>query len=84
MSGPVDVLGVLEQAADTCPDRLDWDLREARAAVAELIDADREYDVARAYFSVATGKTGCDPATTRLAAAQNRRAVALARVQVAA
>jgi hypothetical protein len=54
---PVDVLAVMDGAIQTfCSSnftdryRQGPDMREARAAVAELIEADREYDEAKSNF----------------------------------
>lgn len=62
-------------------------LREARAAVAEMIEADKEYDAAReawerARLAIPDGGTSQGhPALVRWHVAINRRAAALARVQ---
>jgi len=56
-SGPVDVLAVIDAAC--CVLALDkhadpqCQLAEARAAVAELIEADRAYDTARSRYNAA-------------------------------
>lgn len=77
--GPVDVLAVLDLAlmhagADLSVERdVEDDLSDARAAVAELIDADREYDAAMSCEADTDGML-------RRESARARRRAALARV----
>lgn len=80
MNTSVDVLRTLDQtdaalATAGLPNEniLRIELREARAAVAELIEADAAYDQARTYFD--NGWNSADD----LKDAQTRRAAALAR-----
>lgn len=54
-------------------------LREARAAVAELVEADLEYDEARLAMNSATTLEESEAAWDRSLAAFNRRAAALAK-----
>lgn len=94
MTAPVDVLAVMDAIANGVhPTRHATEyvaLTNARAAVAELIEADKEYDEARADFDSAfrpathtnTGRAPkhSDPRVVRYHVAVMRRAAALARV----
>lgn len=75
----VDVLAVMDHESDRIEERIGYgladDLRDARAAVAELIEADVAYD--KAYAGAVA-----DPANeAALDEAEERRAAALARVK---
>lgn len=81
----VDVLAVMDEAIPAweigCDhDRL-IDMREARAAVAELIEADKEYDAALAAYATATRNESIHRMADRHAAAVERRKAALAACQ---
>ena len=92
MTAPVDVLAVI----DSCTDELEKQpgcyytdaakLQEARAAIAELIEADKAYDTARSRYDHAfrDGPHGNldeqRDAQHMLREAKKRRAAALARV----
>jgi hypothetical protein len=87
MSGQMDVLAVLDEfvvvVGDECVNDPVVRLREARLAVAELVEADREYDAA--YAAVGELRDGVSTigevvhAEGALRRAQSRRATALAR-----
>lgn len=89
MTAPVDVLAVMDRAADRAAllPELAYDLTNARAAIAELIEADREFDAAHHDWEHVTAH---DPQETsdedwrriadRFEAATMRRIAALARV----
>jgi len=88
VSAPVDVLAVLDEVQDwlyrSSESRGDDDraeaVKQARAAVAELIEANIEFDAAHmAYSAAKTGKPRND-AWARVVAAVDRRHAALARV----
>lgn len=94
MSATVDVRAALDQAIERNIERgaakgspSDRSLREARAAIAELIEADKEYDAAReAMTAYLLSVTDTRPMTAtgleeRFNAADARRAAALVRVQ---
>lgn len=94
MSAPVDVLAVIDEAIDTLRDdgnrALPGDLEIARAVVAELIEADKEYDAAKDALAAAKREKGTwrhnplshtHPAVAALRSASARRTAALARVQ---
>lgn len=79
MSGGVDVLRVLTQTiadAEVRDRRYAETLREARVAVSELIEADREYDEAQAHVALSgSGREEWEAfecATARRAAALQR------------
>lgn len=87
MSAPVDVLAVLSRRSAELTRKYgaDNDLAAVRAAVAELIEADKEYDVARAALTAyllsgadtrPMSETGLEE---RFNAADARRTAALAR-----
>ena len=88
MTAPVDVLAVM----DSCTDELEKQpgcyytdaakLQEARAAIAELIEADKEYDAAKRQVNdeTLTAEEHNSASWPRLYAAQDRRLAALARV----
>lgn len=85
MSEKIDVLAVMDRmeraARNVFHSVLPADVAEARAAVAELIEADREYDAA---FADELESRDWDANTVKLArrkAARERRTAALARVQ---
>lgn len=82
MSAPLDVLAVMERAFDYAVADRQYedaaDLHNARAAVAELISADTEYDRARAAWLADNSKHDEFLATR---AAWDRRAAALARIK---
>lgn len=87
MSGPVDVLAVMDAAIDNLQSAgyigNTIGMKESRAAVAELIEADQEYDAARAAHASAHGRGRHHEllgARTRFDAARARREVALANV----
>lgn len=90
MSAPVDVLRVLDEAArdvaiylPSADDARHEELREARAAVAELIEACRERDLAKAsYDGIPPGdaRLSVSERWERLKAAHKRYAAAFARV----
>ena len=92
MIGPVDVLAVMDDSVLSQPFREDRnDMREARAAVAELIAADKEYDNALVNVTtinreisergwVALEYDALSQACTRLARAESRRMAAIAAV----
>ena len=92
MSG-IDVLAVLDAAVSWCMSARgsDLGLTDARAAVAELIAADREYDAASDAWDDAPGCVQCigdtdgrdydGPEFQRLVQAIDRRKAALRRVQ---
>lgn len=93
MSAPVDVLGVMLQAETRCGSALAEAVWEARAAVAELLAADHEYDSARSGHDEAGRLLGnwrvnplghTHPAVVRLRAAAERRRAALAKIGAAA
>lgn len=83
MSGPVDVLTVMQASADQLwryrRDILARDEEQARAAVAELIAADKEYDEARAAHHGARVNT--QGVEQRLFKAEKRRAAALSNIE---
>jgi hypothetical protein len=94
MSGPVDVLKVLDYEIEMIPlssedfgpqrEQDVWDIREAHAAIAELIKADEEYDeVGGIYVEAMFAGHGCTPVALYDAfqAASSRRKAALARVK---
>lgn len=89
MSGPVDVLAVME-CAELCITAhrhapVVRSLAEARAAVAELIAADKEFDASYAEFpAVGAEKAAIERGAARINAARYRRAAALANVGGAA
>ena len=89
MSAPVDVLAVM----DSCTDELEKQpgcyytdaakLQEARAAIAELIEACKERDLAQAsYYCIPPGdaRLSVSERWERLKAARQRYAAALANV----
>lgn len=80
MTAPVDVLR--PYARDTGAFRVNnkgaAELADALAAVAELIEADRDYDKAKAEYESAASRLEAWPA---LESAKARRAAAIARVQ---
>lgn len=84
---PVDAPAVLDQATRECRDAgLQAQLHDAFAAVAELIEADKEYDAAKAAMDDArrtlrAALPHMHPAAFRYRNAKSRRAAALARVQ---
>lgn len=84
MSAPESVaaLAVLEEAEANTYEALSERIRAARAAVAELVAADKEYDDASFALNEAPhdGKASYMNAVHRLLAAQDRRVEALARV----
>lgn len=89
MSAPVDVLATMDAAAQWRGEFLgDFtsaaELKAARDAVAELIEADEKYDEARrqVYDLSRTGAVQCRADLDLLDKAAARRAAALARVQV--
>ena len=65
----IDVLAVMDAAIARLPDSEAAPLDEARAAVAELIEADKEYDAALTSWDA-----------VRVTEAKQRRAAALARM----
>lgn len=82
----IDVLAVMLQSADALKyagaRRAGIDsVLEARAAVAELIAADEEYDKASDAFDAAINTEASTECWNRLTRAKKRRAAALARVQ---
>jgi len=81
---PVDVLAVMDDAAEKYTERGTFSkakaMREARAAVAELVEADKEYDAARAAYEACAYVGECHHKRT-LKKAEERRRAALARVQ---
>lgn len=91
MIAQIDVLAVLDEFVVVVGDEFGNDpavrLREARLAVAELVEADREYDAA--YAAVGELRDGVSTigevvhAEAALHRAQSRRATALARCGVA-
>ena len=87
MSGPVDVLAMLKQAAQVAEHNgLRGDARDferAHAVVAELLDAEREVRAAYAAFPKAGTATTAqlDEVAARLNAALRRRAAAFDQVQ---
>lgn len=92
MSAPVDVLKAMRVAEAYCYDAgassAAKNLRAASDAVAELIEADKEYDAARRWWDQGcyTGWDGVSDETRKTTAARyeaalSRRAAALARVQ---
>lgn len=87
MNGPVDVLKILDLAAEQLSYDGHRDLIEARAAVAELIEADVAYDTTRSRHTAAfkDGPHGDlreqREAQAMLNAARDRRADSIARVK---
>ncbi|MBT2142722.1 MULTISPECIES: hypothetical protein [unclassified Rhodanobacter] len=87
MSGPVDVLAVLDEAADWLyrssegrgDDERSENVKAVRSGVAELIEADKEYDAACAEWDASVHPRSAD----RLKAARERRAAALANIRSA-
>jgi hypothetical protein len=84
----VDVLAVMERAESVL-----WginhngdaeDTEKARAAVAELVKADREYDEARESLDNARNTSAGTECWNRLIIAKKKRAAALARIGGAA
>ena len=82
MSAPVDVLAVLDRAHVAFSGEQAAGIYAARAAVAELIEADEEYDAARREEHAAEeaddDELQCN-AVRRMQWAKDRRAIALAR-----
>jgi len=78
----LDVLAVMDALnGNTASLKLDAEVRRARGAVAELIEADKEYDEAMRLANVGYGSADEDRAARqRLREAINHRAAALSRV----
>lgn len=91
MNAPVDVLSVVAYALDQdergafgiTKQEAAERIREARAAVAELIEADKEYDEAR-QRALGIAEPEDHPALAAVSKAEARREAALARVGGAA